>query len=262
MPELGQTPPLIQTLTTIAPYFTGGLAGAFLTYILKTWDEKRKRRIISLNITDLSLSLPNVGSVGVLPFRHLKVSFEGQEFDHLRLYTVLVYNTGFRGVEGLKLAFSFPEDITVIRSVISSEPLSIPCTVDTTVQNESKETVYSLGRLEKGDRIRLAFLVDTRTTLEIKCLPRGVDDVEFITSKDEFRSADELYRTVILTPAFKMIFLATLFFTTLSLVISILITIVNPSPSPELAQLLQTATTTWKIGFGATVGLMGAKSLS
>jgi hypothetical protein len=247
----------ISTLVTLAPIVTGGLAGALLTYILKVWSEKRQRKIISIKITDLRLTLPSNEAADLLPTDSLKITFEDQVFKHLRLYTAFVKNIGNRGVEGMKLAVSFPKETTLIRTMISSEPLSINCTLENQTQTTSLELVHSFGRLEVGDRIRLSFLIDTLRSKEIVCLPRGVDDVEFQIDKDEYL---ERSRDITVAPAFKLIFLTTIILTLLSFTIAVVIAIAAPQ-TPEYSGLMETLSTTWKLGFGTILGLLAGKVL-
>jgi fucose permease len=63
-----------------------------------------------------------------------------------------------------------------------------------------------------------------------------------------------------LTPAFKLVFLSVLGLTILSLAVSVLLTL-NPSPSEEVRRLIETCSTTFKMGFGAMVGLIAGKKL-
>lgn len=61
------------------------------------------------------------------------------------------------------------------------------------------------------------------------------------------------------SPAFKLVLLSVLAFTALSFVASIVLSLVEPSDNVD--RVLETALTTWKLGFGALVGLFGGKKL-
>ena len=65
---------------------------------------------------------------------------------------------------------------------------------------------------------------------------------------------------ITLTPTFKLVFLSVLGLTILSLVVSIWLA-EHPNPSEEMKRLIETCTTTYKMGFGAIVGLIGGKAL-
>jgi hypothetical protein len=65
---------------------------------------------------------------------------------------------------------------------------------------------------------------------------------------------------IVLTPAFKLIFFSVLGLTILSLVGNFLAVLV-PNQTEEVKRLAETCSTTWKLGFGAIVGLIGGKVL-
>ena len=64
------------------------------------------------------------------------------------------------------------------------------------------------------------------------------------------------------TPAFKLIFLSVLSLTILSLVVTIALAVFVKSPSASVQGTIDTCSTTYKMGFGAIVGLIGGKALS
>jgi len=66
--------------------------------------------------------------------------------------------------------------------------------------------------------------------------------------------------TLSLTPAFKLIFFSVLGLTVLSLVASFVL-VIREQQTEETKRLAETCSTTWKLGFGAIVGLIGGKAL-
>lgn len=67
-------------------------------------------------------------------------------------------------------------------------------------------------------------------------------------------------KAVAISPAtFRWVFKAVLALTVVSLAISLVLSLF-PNPSQLQASLFETCTTTWKMGFGAIVGLIGGKA--
>jgi hypothetical protein len=63
-----------------------------------------------------------------------------------------------------------------------------------------------------------------------------------------------------LTPFFKLIFLTVFALTLLSLVVYVAVVIMVDNPNDQAKGLIDTCSTTWKMGFGAIVGLIGGKA--
>jgi hypothetical protein len=74
-------------------------------------------------------------------------------------------------------------------------------------------------------------------------------------------SADTV--TITLTSQFKYVFGGVILLTILAMVLScsMIFSGVELTPGSEQAGLLQALITTWKLGFGAMIGLMGGKAM-
>jgi hypothetical protein len=65
---------------------------------------------------------------------------------------------------------------------------------------------------------------------------------------------------VVLTPVFKVVFISIFSLTIISLAVSLLL-VVFGKENKVTEQLIETCSTTWKLGFGAIIGLIGGKAL-
>jgi hypothetical protein len=63
-----------------------------------------------------------------------------------------------------------------------------------------------------------------------------------------------------LTPRFKLVFVSLRCLTLVSLGVSVAL-VFSPNPSDDTRRLVETCSTTFKMGFGAVVGLLGGKTL-
>jgi hypothetical protein len=64
-----------------------------------------------------------------------------------------------------------------------------------------------------------------------------------------------------LTPFFKLVFLTLASLTFLSAILNVSVALMVDNPSDEVKSLIETCSTTWKMGFGAIVGLIGGKAI-
>jgi hypothetical protein len=65
-----------------------------------------------------------------------------------------------------------------------------------------------------------------------------------------------------LSPRFKWTLVSIMGLALLSLGVSLVLVLMSSQFTPEAKSLFETTTTTWKMGFGAIVGLVGGKALS
>ena len=67
---------VLSALKTAAPWFTGGLAGAVLTYLLNRRQARKNQPRLSVRVTRVDYSLPSHDEA----FRDLQVSYGGTIF--------------------------------------------------------------------------------------------------------------------------------------------------------------------------------------
>lgn len=68
-------------------------------------------------------------------------------------------------------------------------------------------------------------------------------------------------KAISITPAFKLTFNAGMILTIISLVVAIYLSGMT-EPTPQQVKLFDTCSTTWKMGFGVLIGLLGGKATS
>jgi hypothetical protein len=74
---------------------------------------------------------------------------------------------------------------------------------------------------------------------------------------------NERTATILTLPSvFKLVFLCMIGLTLLSLAVTLFLLIRFNAPSEDVKRFIETCSTTWKMGFGAVVGLFGGKALS
>jgi len=183
----------------MAPWITGGLAGAILTLIAKLWSERRRRRIINLDIHKQLFSLPEAGSQASMPSEELTVSYKHNVYKNLALYAVKLDNIGYRGVDGLELVFSFPRDTLVVDHFLTTSPTLISHTEEQRVSNQLPERIYRFNRIEPDDNVTISFLLTCQEIEKIHCLPRGTDEVEYFIGERGFKTEIEqaAYRSLV-----------------------------------------------------------------
>jgi len=71
---------------------------------------------------------------------------------------------------------------------------------------------------------------------------------------------DKLDDSLDVARIFKLIFLSVMSLTVLSLAVNVYLLFSFPTPSEEAKRLIETCSTTWKLGFGAILGLIGGKT--
>ncbi len=66
-------------------------------------------------------------------------------------------------------------------------------------------------------------------------------------------------RDRVTTIKFSAVLVSVMSLTLVSLTVSVLMAVAYPDPSDEVRRIIETCSTTWKLGFGAIVGLLGGR---
>jgi hypothetical protein len=234
--------PLIDFLKTVAPWITGGLAGAILTLATKYWSERSRRRIINVDIRKQRFSLPDLISQDVYSPDELTVSYKDKKYDHLSIYTVLLKNIGYSGVNGLELVVSFPTRTLLVDSFLTTSPTSIFHQEEDRFSDQKPEKVFKFDRIERDDNITISFLLNCDELDKIQCLPRGIDDVEYFIG-------EKGYQTEIQQTAYKLLIYLAVFISlgAVPIVWSVLQAFVVVLATPSLMKLINLTTSQRRI---------------
>jgi hypothetical protein len=169
----------------VAPWLTGGLAGATLTYFLNQRIARRKqaRLLLTSQRVDYSLAARD---------EHLKdlhVSYEGQEFDNLLLYQLIVENVSGKTVQKSPILFRCSAETEVVYQDSVTFPLKSPTTFVRQTGHECA-FLWEAGELKPGDSARLKLLLASTTSIDFDW--RGDDEVDVESYGREAAGALEL----------------------------------------------------------------------
>jgi hypothetical protein len=177
---------LVDLLKTIAPYITGGLAGAIFTLMSRIWTDKRNQKTIKFSMRKQKFSTPkNITNQFINP-DELSISYKHKNYSYLALYSVRIENTGVGAIENQKVIFTFPRKTDILEAECTFNVPLATCQVHDEASKETTIKDYSFNRIEKGDIINIDFFVDCESLDDIQFLPRGADNVKYITGlRDE-----------------------------------------------------------------------------
>jgi hypothetical protein len=162
----------------IAPWLTGGLAGAILTYLLNLRIARRKQARVLLTMERIDYS------IGDEQFKDLRVSYEGAEYEKLLIARMDVENISARTVAKSPLLLLFDEGTDVIEHNASTRPINRE-TIWVKQEGHESAYVWDAGELRPGDSAQLLVLLSPTTS--INWLWRGNDDIEVASLGREAR---------------------------------------------------------------------------
>lgn len=159
-------------------------ASVLLTLWWKSRSEKKKlkRLKVSSGVSRLTISSPNESDA--ISDDHVKVSYKGNEFENLCVYTVQVNNIGIPAIEKQRLHILIPTEARIIEVVENKSLQSIKLDKKEMNDSEKKEIIYEFERLERNDMCSISYLLDMKDSLSISSEPRGVDEIEYSYKED------------------------------------------------------------------------------
>lgn len=190
----------LDVLKVIAPWLTGGLAGAVLTLLVKRREAKRERRVLAIDTHLTRYALPKLESQEAFRQEDLRIAYRGKQYTHLSLLECSGRNSGPTGIEGQKILFVLPEGITVVEKAVSFAPAHVEYTEEVRETQGGKEYELTISRLEPGDRALISLLLDGPNVDAVQCLPRGVDNVAYTVGQLEAQTDLEadIYKILLL----------------------------------------------------------------
>jgi hypothetical protein len=162
----------------IAPWLTGGLAGALLTYTLNQRATRRKqaRILVATERVDYSIAGRDKN------LEDLRVSYNGRSYDSLLLFKITIDNTSTRTIKNSPILILFEKGT----KIVDRSSLTLPTSrrIDW-IGEEGQDYAYrwDAGELKPGDSASTSILLTPTTT--VNWLWRGDDDVEVISAGHE-----------------------------------------------------------------------------
>lgn len=179
---------------------------SFVSVILTLWmrakaeGNQQKKLCISRSVTKFSIPAPD-GAAGISNDGFM-VSYKGNQFRNLCLFSVQITNTGKTAIQSQRLHLIFPPDANIVDAVERKGLPSISINKKEAANDDDHEIVYEIERLEPNDIFSVYFIVDTDKSDALRCEPRGVDNIEY-TQRGEVEKS-ELSRLVFFASAFVM----------------------------------------------------------
>ncbi len=142
----------------VAPWLTGGVAGATLTFLLNQRAARRKqaRVLVTTERVDYSLAARDD------QLKELRVSYCGTEYDSLLLYRFNIGNISTKTVQ------KSPTLFLLGAAIVDRGSVTQPVKRQTTwVQQDGHEGAYiwDAGELKPGDSARLSLLLSPTTSI-------------------------------------------------------------------------------------------------
>jgi hypothetical protein len=176
----------------IAPWLTGGLAGAMLTYLLNQRLARRKQAKVLVKTERVDYSI----AASDEHFKELRVSYGGTEFDNLLLFQLSIENVSSRTIQRAPLFLFFQQETRFVEQSSRTQPLRREIAL---VRQAGDESAYlwDAGELKPKDTAQLRLLLTP--TAPVDWAWRGDDDVEVITyGREATQTIERELRNVII----------------------------------------------------------------
>ncbi|MGJ4882985.1 hypothetical protein [Bradyrhizobium sp. HKCCYLRH1065] len=155
----------------VAPWLTGGLAGAALTYLLNQRLARRKQARLQLTTDRVDYSLASRDE----QLKELRVSYRGNEFDNLLLYQIRIENVSTKTISRTPFLLRLSQGTNVVDQRSMTYPLGRQTVF---IRQDGHECAYlwEAGELKPRDSAELKLLLAPTTAID--CAWRGDDEVD------------------------------------------------------------------------------------
>lgn len=157
----------------VAPYLTGGLAGAVVTYLLN----RRLARVTTPRLQVRARSVNYTLAQQTADFSGLEVSFEGTSYQELSYHEFRVENISRKMVRTSPFILAFAPHSRLLKMEMASEPLRLKYVHDQENLADNQHR-FTFDELHPGDTVTIRILVAGGDTLS--WIFRGADDVEVL----------------------------------------------------------------------------------
>jgi hypothetical protein len=157
-----------------------GFVSSLLTLYFKFRSDKKKRKFLSIKTKLNEYKIQNRSDS-----EKLKIFYQEKTYDNLCQYIVEIKNDGFVGIDGQDLLMALPRNCEVVRSIVNCSSQAIKWDEELLENIEKQEILYRFKRIERSDKIRISYLLNTDNVEQISIQPRGADGVCYTFQEDE-----------------------------------------------------------------------------
>lgn len=156
---------------------------SFLSVVMTLWWKARTERKNKKKLKVVSglsrFSVPASDNSAKISPEHIKISYKGNEYDNLCIYSAKIQNTGVPAIEKQRLHLLLPSNANVIEVIEKKSLASIDVSNQQVDGDGSRELIFTFERLESNDSWEVNYLLDMKSSASISCKPRGVDNIDY-----------------------------------------------------------------------------------